>query len=131
MSHKDYHNYSKPYQQPQNAQPVAEKTQNVVETVSAETEPVLDATVPEPDKIVETTTVEAAPELPTTVTGVVSGCNKLNVRNRPSTTAAILTTINAGDEVVIEQLIVDDDFYKVTLANGTTGYCMKKFISVK
>ena len=126
MSHKNYHNYSKQYNQPQNVEPVED------ETVETANEPIVDTTVadPEVDATVEET-VEAAPELPTTVVGIVSACKKLNVRNRPSTTAAILTTINEGVEVEIAQPVVDGEFYKVTLANGTTGFCMKKFITVK
>lgn len=135
MSHKDYRNYSKSYQQPQNAEPAVEPDNAAhdahTHTEESETVKTIDATVPVPDEIVETTTVEAAPELPTAVTGVVSGCKKLNVRNRPTTTAAIITVVEEGTEVVIAQPVLDGEFYKVTLANGTTGYCMKKFITVK
>jgi len=139
MSHKDYRNYSKQFNR-ENVQeqvvtttsPAIEAARNAHTHTENEIPPVLDATVPVPDETnVEATTVEAAPELPITVAGVVSGCKKLNVRNKPSTTAAILTTVNEGAEVVIDQRVQADAFYKVTLANGTIGYCMKKFITVK
>lgn len=129
MGNKHYHNYSKPYKTPDIQEtPVPVDDTPVVET----TEPEVEATVVESEAVVDPDFVtEAAPELPTTVTGFVSGCKKLNVRNKPSTGAVILTTINEGTEVTIEQPISDDAFYKVTLANGITGFCMKQFIAVK
>lgn len=134
MSKNHYNNYSKHFQQPQNVEeqtvPTTTTAPNVTITAS-EIPPVVDATVPVPDETVEPDIVEAAPELPTAVTGIVSGCKKLNVRNKPSATAAILTTVNVGDEVEIAQPAMDGEFYKVTLRNGIPGYCMKKFITVK
>ena len=136
MSHKNYHNYSKPFKAPDvQEQNVPTSTTPVVET----TEPEIDASVPNPEAtieppIVETTeepTEESAPELPKSVTGVVSGCKKLNVRTRPNITAGIICAINEGTEVEIAQPVVNGDFYKVTLPTGAVGYCMKKFITVK
>lgn len=127
MSHKNYHNYSKPFNKENGQEVVSPTTSPVIENT---VEPEIVTTTVEPEEVVEET-VEAAPELPTTVTGFVSGCKKLNVRNKPSTTAAILTTVNEGAEVVIAQPVLDDTFYKVTLTNGVSGYCMKKFITVK
>lgn len=125
MGHKDYHNYAKPYKKPYDEPEIEEvKNTDSVEDQAEETlDPVVNEDVEE--------TVEAAPELPTTVTGVVSGCKKLNVRFKPRKDATIVTTIDEGAEVVIEQPVSDDVFYKVTLVSGITGYCMKKFITVK
>lgn len=124
MGNKNYHNYAKPYKKPYE-DPAMEE---VKETDSVEG---LDEDVVEPAEEVVEDTVEAAPELPTSVAGVVSGCKKLNVRFKPSKDAVIINTINEGAEVMIEQPVRDDAFYKVTLANGTTGFCMKQFITVK
>lgn len=131
MSNKHYHNYSKPYKAPEvQEQPIpASSTADDVTIVAPEIPPVVDATVP--DESIESDIVNSAPELPTVVTGIVSGCKKLNVRNKPSTSAAILTTINEGVEVEVGQPVAMGEFYKVTLANGIVGYCMKKFITVK
>ena len=133
MSKNHYHNYSKQYKSPDaQEQPIpATSTADDVTIVAPEIPPLVDATIPVPDEIIEPEIVESTPELPTTVTGVVSGCKKLNVRTRPNITAGIITTVNEGTEVAVAQPIVDGDFYKVTLVNGTTGYCMKKFIAVK
>lgn len=125
MGHKNYHNYSKPFNKENGTELASPATSPVIETTA---EPEIDVTTAEPEEV---DVAEAAPELPTTVAGIVSGCKKLNVRNKPSTTAVIVTTINEGTEVVIAQPVLDAEFYKVTLANGVTGYCMKKFIAVK
>lgn len=130
MSNKNYHNYSKPFKTPD----IRETDAIVVNTDEPEVaatvaDPEVDATVADPEVFVEPEiATEVKPELPTTAAGVVSGCKKLNVRNRPNITAGIVTTIDEGTEVEIAQPIVNGDFYKVTLANGVVGYCMKKFI---
>lgn len=93
-----------------------------------------EAVTPEVEETTEETVaapvVEETIEEETRTIGVVSGCEKLNVRNRPSTNAAIVTTVKKGDELVLEPC-ASDEFHKVTLANGVVGYCMKKFITVK
>lgn len=139
MSNKHYHNYSKPYKAPEVVEqtiptstfPTSTFPTSTSPVIEPEIPPVVDATVPVPDETIKPDVVESTPELPTTVTGVVSGCKKLNVRNKPSTSAAILTTINEGVEVEVGQPVATGEFYKVTLANGIVGYCMKKFITVK
>lgn len=130
MGNKHYHNYSKPFRREDGQVSVSPTTSAAIDnTADLEITTTVDS-VEEPEVVVDDT-VEAAPELPTTVDGIVSGCKKLNVRNKPTTAAAILTAIDEGTEVVIEQPTVLGEFYKVTLANGVTGYCMKKFITVK
>lgn len=66
-----------------------------------------------------------------TVTGVVSGCAKLNVREQPDLNAEIVCVISNGSEVVITMNETNGDFYKVCTAAGMEGYCMKKFISAE
>lgn len=128
---KNYHNYAKQFQNNNKAyeEPKIDEVTAVDATITIP-EPELTATIPEPE-LVANVTVEVAPELPTSVAGVVSGCKKLNVRVKPSKDAAIVTTIAEGTEVTIEQPISDDVFYKVTLVSGITGFCMKQFIAVK
>ena len=139
MSNKNYHNYSKPFKTPDiretdaivvnTDEPEVDATVTDPEVAATVADPEVDATVADPELFVEPEiATEVKPELPTTAAGVVSGCKKLNVRNRPNITAGIVTTIDEGTEVEIAQPIVNGDFYKVTLANGVVGYCMKKFI---
>ena len=91
----------------------------------------------ETETVVEATPVEVAPvETPTEkvkVTGVVSNCDKLNVRKASTRTAEVVHVVDKNTEVTI-----DDDsnpeFYKVRFKAGRktiVGYCMKKYISVK
>jgi hypothetical protein len=66
----------------------------------------------------------------TMVTGIVTGCARLNVRNDPSTTARILCALNESTEVMIDEDDSTEDFYKVCTATGVEGYCMKDFITL-
>lgn len=64
------------------------------------------------------------------ISGVVSGCKKLNVREQPDFNAEVVCVISEGSEVVVVMNENHGDFYKVCTAAGMEGYCMKKFISV-
>lgn len=126
-----YNQFSKNWNENQKREDEAVEESFVTGTTVADDEEVV---TPEIEAIAEETVeapvVEETVEEPAVVAGIVSGCEKLNVRNRPSTSAAIVTTVKKGDEVAIDAC-ASDDFHKVTLANGTVGYCMKKFITVK
>lgn len=59
-------------------------------------------------------------------TGVVTGCERLNVRSTPNKTPSnIIRVVNKGTSVVIGEEV--GDFVKVNV-DGENGYCMKKFI---
>lgn len=107
-------NYNKMYDE------VKEDVNNEVESVVAETESVTEEVV-----------VEKAPEKKVKI-GVVTNCNKLNVRTNPHPNAAIDLVIVAGTEVEITGS--KGDFYSVrkgTVTEGFNGWCMKKYISIK
>lgn len=106
---KNYKNYSK------------QSTQRVSEAVEVDTEV-------QQAEVVETEVVPA-PAAP--VTGVVANCTKLNVRKTSAASAPVVSIINEGVEVRIGVAESTDDFYKVYLASGVEGFCMKKFITVK
>lgn len=69
--------------------------------------------------------------------GVVTGCSKLNVREKAEANSEVLLIINNGDEVTInldcegQPEPSDVSFYKVTTASGVEGYCMTKYIEIK
>lgn len=65
-----------------------------------------------------------------TISGVVTGCAKLNVRKGPSKDAEVLCIINESSPVVVKITESTEDFHKVITASGIEGYCMKKFINV-
>lgn len=105
------------------------------EKVKVEATEVIEETsvvVPEvAETVVEDTVVETVPEKKIKI-GVVTNCEKLNVRTNPHPTAHVELVINKGTEVEIVRS--EGDFYfvrKDNTTNGFNGWCMKKYISVK
>ena len=117
MSRRNYTNYSK-------------KNENLEPEV-VETAPAVELEV---DDVIETVVehiapaVEVVPEIPKV--GTVTGCTKLNVRAKPAATADVVSVINAGTEVEIDETKSTAEWYKVVTASCVEGYCMKKFITV-
>lgn len=74
---------------------------------------------------------EVANELPE-VKGVVTAA-KLNVRELPNKDAKVVTILNKGDVVVIDNDAEEahEEFFKIVTADGLDCYCMKKFIELK
>lgn len=115
MSKKNYNNYSKKQNAP--VQPKAvEEVVEVVEEVVVEEIPFENAVVKE---------VKAP------VVGVVVDCKKLNVREEADVLAGIVCEIAVDTKVEIDEAGSTDEFYKVALATGVEGFCMKKYISVR
>lgn len=76
----------------------------------------------EDDAVEEVTPVKAVK------VGKVVKCDRLNIREKPNTSAKVLEVVGSGllldvfeDESTVEWL-------KVTTAKGTSGYCMKEYI---
>lgn len=63
--------------------------------------------------------------------GLVSNCNKLNVREKPTVEAPVVCEIVCRAELMIDESESTDEFYKVFTASGLEGFCMKKFITVQ
>lgn len=117
MSNKrDYTRYSK-----ENA--------NLTETVEPVevAEEIVDTTA---EVIEEPIIEEPIIEEPKSISGIVTDCIKLNVREQPNPNADILGTINEGSEVIVSEDESTDDFYKICTSAGLDGYCMRKFISI-
>lgn len=66
-----------------------------------------------------------------TVNGVVIA-TKLNVRALPSKDAKVVTVLNKGDVVVIDnnEEVAHEKFFKIVTADDIDGYCMKQFIKL-
>lgn len=109
-NYKSYNNYSS-----------TKPAEEVVESVEVKEE-VKPEPIPTPAPVVK-------PEPPKPLTGKVTGCAKLNVRESANATANVLAVINEGSEVVINKIKSTVDFYAVCTAAGVEGYCMKKFIA--
>lgn len=98
------------------------ETKNVVETAE------------EPETKVEVK--EEAPAIKVTY-GVVSGCDRLNVRSKPNIKSDVICTILKGTEVVVAESGSTKDFYEVhskDQANSTEGFhgfCMKQYVTIK
>ena len=115
MSKKNYTNYAKKQNAP--VQPKAvEEVVEVVEEVVLEDIPVVE---------------EVVEEVKAPVVGVVVDCKKLNVRKAPNPIAAVVCEIMENTEVKIDEANSTVEFFKVTLASGMEGFCMKKYISVR
>lgn len=65
------------------------------------------------------------------LTGVVDGCSMLNVRIEPSLDAEVRCVISVTTNVMIDPFESTDEFYRVYLADGSEGFCMKKFIRLE
>ena len=65
------------------------------------------------------------------ITGIVSDCKKLRVRNAPGLDSDAICEIEAGSIVEIDEVNSTEEFYKVCTETGIDGYCMKKFIKVE
>lgn len=89
--------------------------------------PNMEAVEPETPETVEPAVEEPVKE---DKTGVVSGCAKLNVRQKPSLKEKVVCVINKGDKVTIEKKGSNKEWLKVKLASGVEGFCMKKFIQI-
>jgi len=105
---------------------VEEVTEEVVEDVVEEvTEEVVEDVV---EEVVENVTEEVV-EKP--ITGVVIAA-KLNVRALPSKDSNVITVLNEGDVVIIDnsEEAAYEEFFKIITCDGLECYCMKKFIKL-
>lgn len=60
----------------------------------------------------------------------VIDCVRLNIRETPDTQANILTTVNVGVEIVVDDTSLDKNWCSVKLLNGLKGYAMRKFLKI-
>lgn len=117
MAKHNYTNYSKQSKKPEETSMPAEPVIPMSMRVS----------VPEPE---ETKVVNDAVK-PEHITGIVDNCFRLNIREKPSVDAEILTALEAGSEVRLMNDEIENGFYKVCTASGLEGYCMREYIAIK
>lgn len=60
----------------------------------------------------------------------VIDCVRLNIRETPDTQAKILTTVNVGVEIIVDDASSDKNWCGVKLPNGLKGYAMRKFLKI-
>ena len=63
--------------------------------------------------------------------GIVTNCLSLAVRSEPNTDGMIVGTLGVLSKVEILRNDSNNDFYLVISENSLSGYCMKKYITLK
>lgn len=64
------------------------------------------------------------------IEGVVINCVKLNVRSKPSSTAAIEGVLDVNNKVFVDATKSSGDWYYIFTNSGVQGYCLKTNIQV-
>lgn len=70
-------------------------------------------------------------EIANVIDGIVTDCAKLNVRQEPNVDSDIVTVINVGTRVIVDEDSSTDDFYKIVTASSVEGFCMKDYIEIQ
>ena len=84
------------------------------------------------DESVETEVEEVETEEPeeeeSIFVGTVTNCKKLNIRETPSLQGKVLCVLEEGSELMVDKTESTDEWYKVYLESGISGFCMKDYI---
>lgn len=99
---------------------IVEETPIVVEETPVDVTPVAE----------EDSSKKHAEPVTKTVTGIVVGCTKLNVRVKPNATADVACIVDAKSELKINETKSNKDWFYVCTVTGIEGYCMRKFVEV-
>lgn len=120
---KHKHNYSQYSNKPKNEikPAITEEDLNPIAAVVEEPKPQV-VLPPLVNETVETKT------LPETVTGMVVGCAKLNVRSDASLFADVVCTLDVMSEMMIDVDKSTKDWFFVCTATGIEGYCLRKYV---
>ena len=79
----------------------------------------------------ETTEQEENVEESSIVIGKVSNCEKLNVREKASSSSRVVSVLDKDDEIEVVVNESTDDYYKVNIVKfRCTGYCDKNYITL-
>lgn len=66
------------------------------------------------------------------VRGVVSDCDKLNIRREAQKRKDnVVCVISGGDVLLIDEEQSTNAWFYVTTASGISGYCMKEFVTLE
>lgn len=80
------------------------------------------------DEFEDSIIVETPIAPPEPIDGIVSGCDKLNLRAEPN--GEIVCTMAKGSKVLIDPDQSDDTWLFVYTESGAEGYCMKKYVTM-
>ena len=83
-------------------------------------------------KVDEPTTIQnlEPPKPAEPITGIVTNCVRLNIREAPIITAKILSEVNINSKLIIDEPESTEEWLKVYTETGIEGFCMKKFITI-
>lgn len=70
-------------------------------------------------------------ETPEIVTGIVTDCTCLNMREHPDRKAEIISVLPGGSEVRVNISEKLDEWYHVYTVTGLDGFCMRQYIAVE
>ena len=122
-----YGNFSKP-----NTKAPAEEVKDVmVDDIPAVTEEIVsDNTVPPLPEVTSDSVTDQISEAPR-LYGCVDNCQLLNVRKSPTKMAEVVSTLPRGTEVLIDESLSNDAFYKILTKPGDEGFCMREYITLR
>lgn len=106
--HQNYNKMHKPVNEP------VPNTEEVTVEVTGETEDVSETI----NEIFDTT-------------GIVVDCLRLNIRSAPNTDAHAICTVPANEQLTVRLNRSTDNWYSVTTADGTSGFCMKQYVNIE
>ena len=122
FKNQNYHNYNQ-YGNKTESTRVEEK-----EEVAAPTDAGI-APVEEADEVLTEDTEETNVEVQTKPAYGIVNCSKLNVRKGPSKNTDSLCVVEIGSKLEVEPF--NEEWIKVTTAEGVSGYCMLEFVDVE
>ena len=64
-------------------------------------------------------------------TGVVVDCLRLNIRSAPNADAHVICTIPANEQLTVRTNGSTENWYSITTADGTSGFCMKQYVDIE
>lgn len=93
----------------------------------------VDPVVEDETAVQETSDIPEVPVVPEVEAafGIVTGCEKLNVRTNPNKNSAVVYVVEANTELNIDLDKSTDEWCYVSNAAGIEGFCMKTFIRMK
>ena len=122
FKNQNYHNYNQYGNKTESTQ-VEEK-----EEVTTPTDTCI-APVEEADEVLTEDTEETNVEAQTKPAYGIVNCSKLNVRKEPSKNTDSLCVVEIGSKLEVEPF--NEEWIKVTTAEGVSGYCMLEFVDVE
>ena len=64
------------------------------------------------------------------VPAMVVNCHRLNIREKPTMSSRVITTVFVGTSLEIIDGKKSGNFYKIILPNGIEGFCVKDFVTI-